>query len=155
VWALPCYVGSFVLFPGWSAVVQPRILAFMQSLGFWKGRYIILEISSMAAPKATVTAVLIFLSLAVFGALVEETYFRGYLQPQMSSLGRFDGVFNGLLYGSHDLWIPPLIPTAMAFGWIHALLFKWRKNTWPCIVVHFIALAVNFSVYLSGMVKAR
>ena len=71
----------------------------------------------------------------------------------MSFAGRFDWVLSGLLYGCHHFWVTPLIPTAMVLGWCLALIFKWRKNTWPCIVAKFLLLGVRSIIYLNGMVK--
>ena len=96
---------------------------------------------------------LIYLLWAVVGAFVEEVYFRAYLQSQMSFAGRFDWVLSGRLYGSHHLWVTPLIPTAMVLGWRLALIFKWRKNTWPCIAVKFLMLVTQSIIYLTGMAK--
>jgi membrane protease YdiL (CAAX protease family) len=107
----------------------------------------------MPPPAATVAVVLIYLFWALAGAVVEEVYFRAYLQSQMSFAGHFDWVLSGLLYGSHHLWVTPLIPTAMILGWCLALVFKWRKNTWPCIVVKFLILVLQSIIYLTGMVK--
>lgn len=152
-WSPLLYLGMFVILGVWGALAQPRILAFVQSLGFWKGRNTILELSSMPPPATTVGVVLIYLSWAILGAFVEEVYFRGYLQSQMSFVGRFDWVLSGLLYGCHHFWVSPLVPTAMVLGWCLALIFKWRKNTWPCVVAKFLSLSVEFIIYLSGIVK--
>jgi hypothetical protein len=56
-WSPLLCLGMLVLVAGWGAMVQPRILAFMQSMGFWKGRNIILELNSMPPPAATVAVV--------------------------------------------------------------------------------------------------
>jgi hypothetical protein len=153
-WSPLLCLGMLVLVAVWGAMAQPRILAFMQSMGFWKGRNIILELNSIPPPATTVAVVLIYLFWALAGAVVEEVYFRAYLQSQMSFAGRFDWVLSGLLYGSHHLWVTPLIPTAMVLGWCLALVFKWRKNTWPCILVKFLALVLQSILYLGGMIKS-
>lgn len=93
---LLCF-GIFIVLGAWGTLAQPRILAFMQGIGFWKGRNIILELNSMSPPATTVAVVLIYLSWAILGAFVEEAYFRGYLQSQMSFAGRFDWVLGGRL----------------------------------------------------------
>lgn len=153
-WSPLLFLGTFLLLGAWAAVVQPRILAFMRGMGFWTGRNIILELNSMPPPSTTATVVLIYLSWAVLGAFVEEVYFRGYLQSQMSFAGRYDWVLSGVLYGSHHLWVAPLIPTAMVLGWCLGLVFKWRKNAWPCIVPKFLMLVVQFVAYLSSIIKS-
>ena len=61
-WSPVLCLGMLVVVGGWGAMAQPRILAFMQSLGFWKGQNIIMEVNSMPPPAATVAAVLIYLS---------------------------------------------------------------------------------------------
>jgi membrane protease YdiL (CAAX protease family) len=152
-WSPLLCLGIFIVLGAWGTLAQPRILAFMQGMGFWKGRNIILELNSMSPPATTVAVVLIYLSWAILGAFVEEAYFRGYLQSQMSFAGRFDWVLGGLLYGFHHFWVTPLVPTAMVLGWCLALIFKWRKNTWPCILAKFLLLGGQSIIYLSGMVK--
>lgn len=95
---------------------------------------------SYAAGK--LTAALLVFELAVrypIGVVVEETFFRGFLQPRIAAAAP---LVSGILFAIFHLqqWqtIPSLIPFGIALG----LLRWWLGSIWPGVLFHYAGNAM-------------
>jgi membrane protease YdiL (CAAX protease family) len=53
-----------------------------------------------------ITVILAFLFKGIFGPMVEEIYFRGYLLPRMSVFGKFAPLINTLIFSLYHFFTP-------------------------------------------------
>lgn len=84
------------------------------------------------------------LLVAVLVPLVEETYFRGVLMNRFMKEGRpWLGVgFSVALFTlGHGFIMDTGFWYALPFSLVLALLFLWRKNIWPGVLIHMISNA--------------
>ena len=70
--------------------------------------------------------------LSLSAGLVEETFFRGFLQPRVGiALSTACFALAHLSYGS-----PFLLVAVTLLSLIYAFLVRWRQNIWPAVVAH-------------------
>lgn len=80
-------------------------------------------------PRSTVIVTLV-ISLLLTGILlpiVEELYFRGYLLPRLSHLGRWAPVLNVTLFSLYHLWTPWQFVSRVGF-FLPTVWVTWRKQ---------------------------
>jgi len=80
-------------------------------------------------PRSTVIVTLV-ISLLLTGILlpiVEELYFRGYLLPRLSWLGRWAPVLNVILFSLYHLWTPWQFVSRIGF-FLPTVWVTWRKQ---------------------------
>jgi membrane protease YdiL (CAAX protease family) len=69
----------------------------------------------------------------------EELYFRGYVQRSLQRrIGRTGAwLLATLIWSLWHVWAPQeLVRRLLAGLCVEALLFRWRQNTWPSLIVH-------------------
>lgn len=59
--------------------------------------------------------------------IIEELYFRGYLLPRLSHLGRWAPVLSAVLFSLYHLWSPWVFLSRVIFGF-PAPWFVWKKR---------------------------
>lgn len=82
-------------------------------------------------PSRLVTVLLILTAVVfngVVGPVVEELYFRGYLLPRISRLGRGAPVLNTVLFSLYHLWTPWQNP-ARILGLVPMTWMVWRQRS--------------------------
>ncbi|MCO1659878.1 CPBP family intramembrane glutamic endopeptidase [Pseudonocardia humida] len=99
-----------------------------------------------------VTLVLWLLATVVVGPLVEEAWFRGYLQPRIPAAPLPSAVIGSLLFAAYHLWQPYAVPTVSAFALPIALLVARRGATAVGAAVHVVANAIAFGGLLAGLI---
>ncbi|MDH5731709.1 MAG: CPBP family glutamic-type intramembrane protease [Gammaproteobacteria bacterium] len=80
--------------------------------------------------------------------LAEDFYFRAWLMPKMSWIGRPTWIVNGLLfafYHTFQLWLLPILLLASL---IFAFVVWHSKSVVPSLVLHFV---LNFLFSILGM----
>jgi membrane protease YdiL (CAAX protease family) len=98
------------------------------------------------------------LNLLLFGIampLVEELYFRGFLLPRMSKLGRSAPIVNSVLFVLYHLWTPWMAVTRILFVtpmvWV-----VWRKQAiqvsiWTHCVLNCLGILLTYALLMSGV----
>ena len=92
-----------------------------------------------------VVKILISLSAGV----VEEWFFRGFLQPRMGLL--LSTVLFALAHFSYGQ--PFMLIGITLLSLIYGLLVKWRQNIWPAIAAHTLFDAVQLLVVVPGALR--
>ncbi len=84
------------------------------------------------------------LAASVSAGLVEETFFRGFLQPRMGiTLSTAFFVLAHASYGEPFMFVGITL-----LSLLYAFLVKWRRNIWPAIVAHAIFDGVQLTVVI-------
>jgi CAAX protease family protein len=87
----------------------------------------------------------------VVGPVAEELYFRGYLLPRVSRLGRLAPVFNVVLFALYHLWTPWQAVTRIVFI-LPAVYVVWReRNIYVGIWAHCIGNTVGLVLVLAAV----
>jgi membrane protease YdiL (CAAX protease family) len=73
---------------------------------------------------------------AVIGPVVEELYFRGWLLPRMSQLGRWAPLVNVVLFSLYHLWSPWQFLSRIAGVLPFTYAVWWKRNVLLGVVVH-------------------
>jgi membrane protease YdiL (CAAX protease family) len=92
-------------------------------------------------------AVKILISLSA--GVVEEWFFRGFLQPRMGLL--LSTVLFALAHFSYGQ--PFMLIGITLLSLIYGLLVKWRQNIWPAIAAHTLFDAVQLLVVVPGALR--
>ncbi len=135
------FLGLFV----WSAILgvllyPPLDRFFLDNLFFWVPQSFLFAEDFTRYSTATLMTTWIF-GLAVngiAGPIVEELYFRGYLLPRISRLGRWAPLLNTVLFSIYHFFTPwqnlgrilGLLPMVYAV-W-------WKKNIYLSMLVHIL-----------------
>jgi len=84
------------------------------------------------------------LLLSLSAGVVEETFFRGFLQPRVGIAAS-----TVLFVLAHASYEQPLMLVGVALlSLIYAFLVKWRQNIWPAIAAHALFDAVQLAVVI-------
>jgi membrane protease YdiL (CAAX protease family) len=135
-----------------SALLSPVDTAVYQSLFSWipfktaggAGGY--LSGYAHSTVITTLAASLILTGLIL--PIVEEVYFRGYLLPRLSRLGKCAPVLNTVLFSLYHFWTPWQFISRIGF-FLPTVWFTWRKqNLRISLWVHFLANTIVQSLVL-------
>ena len=101
---------------------------------------------------ATLFNILIF---GIAGPYVEELYFRGFLLPRMSGLGRLAPIANSVLFALYHLWTPWLAVTRIIFL-VPLVWFVWKKESiqlgiWTHIMLNIIGILITYGMLMSSI----
>lgn len=105
LWALPCFIVAFMTFgfiKEWEHKLFADIFLWVPS---WF-RIDILDIGSGSSLIIGLTVILNFILNGILGPYVEELYFRGYLLPRMSRLGKWAPFINTVLFSLYHFFTP-------------------------------------------------
>lgn len=72
----------------------------------------------------------------IIGPTVEELYFRGYLLPRMTYLGKWAPIINGLLFGLYHFWQPHNYLAIIGIGIILSSIVWKKQNVYLGILIH-------------------
>jgi membrane protease YdiL (CAAX protease family) len=106
------------------------------------------------APPAMVTwiaalPVLLRMSISLSAGVVEEGFFRGFLQPRVGIL-----LSTALFVLAHFSYGQPFMLVGITLlSLIYALLVRWRQNIWPAIAAHALFDGVQLLVVIPGVLK--
>lgn len=73
---------------------------------------------------------------------VEESFFRGWLQPRLPA----QPVVSGVFFATYHLQQPATIPSLMPVGVSLGLLRWWRGSVWVPALVHYLGNAAFFTI---------
>jgi membrane protease YdiL (CAAX protease family) len=84
------------------------------------------------------------LLLSLSAGVVEETFFRGFLQPRFGIAAS-----TALFVLAHASYEQPLMLVGITIlSLIYGALAKWRQNIWPAIAAHFLFDAIQLLVVI-------
>ena len=93
--------------------------------------------------------VVIRLLISLSAGVVEETFFRGFLQPRIGIV--LSTAFFALAHLSYGQ--PFMLVGIAMLSLIYALLVKWRQNLWPAIAAHALFDGVQLLVIVPGVLR--
>jgi uncharacterized protein len=79
----------------------------------------------------------------VLGPVVEELYFRGYLLPRMSHLGRWAPLVNTVLFSLYHFWTPWAFLARIAGVAPFVYAVWWKQNVYLGMAVHIALNAIG------------
>jgi membrane protease YdiL (CAAX protease family) len=93
--------------------------------------------------------ILIRLLISLSAGVVEETFFRGFLQPRIGIV--LSTAFFALAHLSYGQ--PFMLVGITILSLIYAFLVKWRQNVWPAIAAHALFDGVQLLVIVPGVLR--
>ncbi len=88
---------------------------------------------------AWVVNLIVYAVMNVFvGPFVEELYFRGYLLPRMSQMGRRAPLVNSVLFSLYHFWSPWSLLTRVVGVTPLAYAVWWKRNIYLGMAVHML-----------------
>jgi membrane protease YdiL (CAAX protease family) len=84
------------------------------------------------------------LALSVSAGVVEETFFRGFLQPRVGVA--LSTLFFALAHLSYDQ--PLMLVGITLLSLLFAQLVRWRQNIWPAIAAHALFDAIQLLIVI-------
>jgi len=153
------YIVFTVLIVGWAILVTligTKITEFMSTkIFYWIPDWYRLSRGSVEqnSPAIEITmAVLTLLIFGVVGVVAEELYFRGYLLPRLSKLGKWAPLFNVVLFIFYHFWQPHMFVIGIIgmLPWIY--IVWWKRNIYLSILVHVVMnLAGNIPIVIERL----
>lgn len=136
--AVPLLIWMFLV----AALINPPIeSAILESIFAWvPDIYFITSfaenVSDYSRSTLIVSALLLILINGIAGPIVEELYFRGYLMPRLSHLGRWAPLVNTVLFSLYHFFSPWQNPLRiLAFTPVYYIVW-WKRNIYIGIIVH-------------------
>lgn len=87
--------------------------------------------------------------LSLSAGVVEEVFFRGFLQPRVGIL--LSTAFFALAHFSYGQ--PFMLIGITVLSLIYGLIVRWRQNIWPAIVAHTLFDAVQLLVMIPAVLR--
>jgi len=83
-----------------------------------------------------VTAICALILNGLLGPIVEELYFRGYLLPRISRLGRWAPLLNVVLFSFYHFWTPWMFFSRVVLLIPMIYIVKWNQNIYIGMIAH-------------------
>jgi membrane protease YdiL (CAAX protease family) len=100
-------------------------------------------------PWIAALPILIRMSISLSAGIVEEGFFRGFLQPRVGIL-----MSTCLFVLAHFSYGQPFMLIGIALlSLIYAFLVRWRQTIWPAIAAHALFDGVQLLVVIPGALK--
>ena len=93
--------------------------------------------------------ILVRVLISLSAGVVEETFFRGFLQPRVGIV--LSTAFFALAHLSYGQ--PFMLIGITLLSLIYALLVKWRQNLWPAIAAHVFFDAIQLLVIVPSVLR--
>jgi uncharacterized protein len=104
--------------------------------GFLFDDYLLNNLHSYT-PSAVLAAGILFTVAISVGGAIEELYFRGYLLPRMTFLGKWAPVVNVLLFSLYHFWSPWENVARLLALTPFIYIVWWKRNVYLAVLVHF------------------
>ena len=141
-------VGAVAGFGAWLIVLCGVVL-FAVALAAISGEELLPQAPPAVIPWLASRPVLLRLGIAASAGLVEETFFRGFLQPRIGIA--LSTLFFALAHLSYDQ--PIMLVGVTLLSLLYGLLTRWRQNIWPAIVAHFLFDAIQLLVVIPAVLE--
>jgi len=141
-------VGAAAGFGAWLAVLCGVVL-FAVALAAISGEELLPQAPPAVIPWLAAQPILLRLGIAASAGLVEETFFRGFLQPRIGIA--LSTAFFAMAHLSYDQ--PIMLVGVTLLSLLYGLLTRWRQNIWPAIVAHFLFDAIQLLVVIPAVLE--
>ncbi len=134
-------LGLAVGLGGWLVVLAVMVLigSLIWALG---GRELLPERPPALIPWLAGLPVWVRLAVSLSAGVVEEAFFRGFLQPRVGI-----GMSTALFVLAHAGYEQPLMLVGITLlSLLFALLVRWRQNIWPAMAAHGLFDAVQLLI---------
>jgi membrane protease YdiL (CAAX protease family) len=124
---------------------------------YWLPDWFLLTEDIKSFPKNALVVTFITTSLltGLIAPIVEELYFRGFLLPRMSWMGKYAPFVNTVLFTVYHFWSPWQIITRILALLPMVYVVKWTKNIYIGILAHcmlnVLADAVPLLIFILSM----
>ena len=136
-------LGLLLGIAAWAAVFVAVIL-FALLIYFLGGEEALPKQPPALVPWIAGLPILVRLLISLSAGVVEEWFFRGFLQPRMGIL-----LSTGFFVLAHFSYGQPFMLIGIAvLSLIYGLLVKWRQNIWPAIAAHALFDGVQLLVII-------
>lgn len=130
-------------------VVLAGVLLFVAILTSLFGEELLPQAPPPVIPWIAGRPFLLRLAIAATAGLVEETFFRGFLQPRIGI-----GLSTALFAMAHLSYDQPLMLVGITLlSLFYGALVKWRQNLWAAIVAHFLFDAIQLLIVIPAVLK--
>ena len=144
-----CVPGLFDRIPD-LVVLDPAILdAVFGWLPPWFVELVPVDNVAACSFGAWVVTLIVYAVMNVLvGPFVEELYFRGYLLPRMSQMGRRAPLVNSVLFSLYHFWSPWSLLTRVVGVTPLAYAVWWKRNIYLGMAVHMLlnGLSTTFPI---------
>jgi len=135
LWSLPCIAFAAIVFPVGTGIESPLWTIFA-----WIPDWFRVNRSLDAGNLLILTIILNFIIRGLLVPFTEEVYFRGFLLPRMSKLGKFAPLISAVLFSVYHFFAP-WENVARALAVLPFIYVTWhKKNVYISIISH---VAVN------------
>jgi membrane protease YdiL (CAAX protease family) len=135
-------------FGAWLAVLC-GVFAFALALSALSGEELLPQAPPPLIPWLAAQPILLRLAIAASAGFVEETFFRGFLQPRIGIA--LSTLFFALAHLSYDQ--PVMLVGVTLLSLLYGALTRWRQNIWPAIVAHFLFDAIQLLVVIPAVLE--
>jgi membrane protease YdiL (CAAX protease family) len=109
------------------------------------------QLDAYTKPVLILTAVSALFLNGLFGPVVEELYFRGFLLPRMACRGRWAPFVHTVLFSLYHFFTPWQNPLRIAALTPMSYAVWWKKNIYIGIIVHCV-MNLSGSLMLTLMI---
>ncbi len=141
-------IGAIAGVGAWLAVLA-AVFVFALVLSALSGEELLPQAPPAVIPWLAGRPILLRLAIAASAGLVEELFFRGFLQPRIG-IG-LSTLFFALAHLSYDQ--PIMLVGVTLLSVLYGLLTRWRQNIWPAIVAHFLFDAIQLLVVIPAVLE--
>ena len=141
-------VGVVAGFGAWLAVIC-GVLAFALLVKALAGEEMLPQAPPAIIPWIAGRAILLRLAIAASAGIVEELFFRGFLQPRIG-IG-LSTLFFALAHLSYEQ--PIMLVGVTLLSLLYGGLTRWRQNIWPAVVAHFLFDAIQLLVVIPAVLE--
>lgn len=141
-------VGAVAGFGAWLIVLCGVVL-FAIALAALSGEELLPQAPPAVIPWLAAQPILLRLAIAASAGVVEETFFRGFLQPRIGIA--LSTLFFAMAHLSYDQ--PIMLVGVTLLSLLYGLLTRWRQTIWPAIVAHFMFDAIQLLVVIPAVLE--
>ncbi|MEO7795966.1 MAG: CPBP family intramembrane glutamic endopeptidase, partial [Thermoanaerobaculia bacterium] len=141
-------VGAVAGVGAWLIVLCGVVL-FALALAAISGEEMLPQAPPAVIPWLAARPILLRLAIAASAGLVEETFFRGFLQPRIGIA--LSTLFFAMAHLSYDQ--PIMLVGVTLLSLLYGLLTRWRQNIWPAIVAHFLFDGIQLLVVIPAVLE--
>ncbi|MGE0641446.1 MAG: lysostaphin resistance A-like protein [Thermoanaerobaculia bacterium] len=141
-------IGVVAGLAAWMLVLA-GVLVFALILSSLAGDEFLPQAPPTVIPWIAGRPVLLRLMIALTAGVVEETFFRGFLQPRVGIV--LSTALFALAHLSYDQ--PIMLVGITILSLFYGLLVKWRQNLLPAIVAHFLFDAIQLLIVIPAALK--
>ena len=141
-------IGLLAGVAGWLVVIGV-LLAVAGTIWWLGGEELLPKEPPAMIPWIAGLPIVLRLGISVSAGVVEETFFRGFLQPRVGLV-----LSTALFVLAHASYEQPMMLLGVGLlSVIYGLLVRWRQNIWPAIAAHALFDAVQLLLVIPAALR--